>query len=59
MSCDLMAYGNISVFIFQAGSGNEFEFGIRSTLVFDSNDSEAEGYLYMPGGGLAHNETTL
>lgn len=43
----------------EAGSGNEFEFGIRSTLVFDSNDSEAEGYLYMPGGGLAHNVTTL
>ena len=35
--------------IFQLGSRNEFEFAIRSTLVFDSNEHETEGYLYHSG----------
>ena len=33
--------------IFQVGSRNEFEFALRSTLVFDSDDGETEGYLYL------------
>lgn len=33
----------------EVGSRNEFEFAIRSTLVFDSNEHETEGYLYHSG----------